>query len=535
MGMPILPVRDEPMEKAESLYKSLVSTENLDGLSNEEALQLIERLTDLSWDLRRDEGLKRAIFLGEELRNRSLDAQQQTLSHYYSANAWAGLAGLIRKGTDAAWDWEQEEIEKEIFHLRSALQLTSHCKLPDERVLQILTNLGNLMSNIGRFVEAHEYWDRALSIRPSFGMARGNRGYGLTSYAFSLYDKGHTGLFLKHAHTDLKKALSEPLEEDARSAFEKCVAQIEAMADSKFLTRETDLQAFSLGASRAEKEYRKWCLEKRLFLNPLNDLGPYPIAAQDILTTPGIVVKIGEGPYYPGFFNQMKQEFVSARFLYYEGATAKLPHFSDSRVFLYNTLDYPSYSLSTEKMKAAYRMIYSLFDKMAFFLNCYLSFSIPERQINFKTFWYADQKKKNALRPDLGKRQNWPLRGLFWLSKDLYEDNDDFKATMEPDARALYEIRNHLEHKYLKLHDYLWHGPSKEYEALSRGLTDTMAYSIYRSEFQEKTLRLIKMARAALIYLSLAIHCEELDRSKKKGHRITVPMYLDKWEDKWKI
>ncbi|MDX5595492.1 LA2681 family HEPN domain-containing protein [Pseudovibrio sp. SPO723] len=40
-------------------------------------------------------------------------------------------------------------------------------------------------------------------------------------------------------------------------------------------------------------------------------------------------------------------------------------HFSDKDVALYNTLDYPSYALAVEKARLAYRMEYSLFDKIA--------------------------------------------------------------------------------------------------------------------------------------------------------------------------
>jgi LA2681-like HEPN/Phasin protein len=49
----------------------------------------------------------------------------------------------------------------------------------------------------------------------------------------------------------------------------------------------------------------------------------------------------------------MKQEFASARWLLYEGITARTTHFSDRQVRLSNTLDYPSYGLAVEKLKAA--------------------------------------------------------------------------------------------------------------------------------------------------------------------------------------
>jgi len=45
-------------------------------------------------------------------------------------------------------------------------------------------------------------------------------------------------------------------------------------------------------------------------------------------------------------YNQLKQEFVSARYLYYEGITSEAVHFSDKKVYLYDTLDAPVYSLA---------------------------------------------------------------------------------------------------------------------------------------------------------------------------------------------
>lgn len=517
-------------------YKSLMSVESLVGLATEAALEHIGLLTDLSLDLRQTEGLERAIRLSEELQKRQLSAGQLATLHYFLANAWANSRLLSRAGRDQVWDWEQEEIEREIIHLRRALQEDGLGELPKERVCQILTNLGNLVDHVGRFVEAVEYWDRALAKLPSFAMARGNRGYGLAHYAFALYDQGHAAVFLKYAHTDLRTALLSALHENARKGFDKCRMRIESVLSAECLNKDVDMHTFSLGVSEGEIRYRQWCLKNRLFLNPLNDLGPYPIAARDIFSTPSIVVDIDAGPYYPGYFNQMKQEFVSARYLYYEGVYAEQPHFSDRDVLLFNTLDYPTYSLATEKVKAAFRMVYSLFDKIAYFLDHYLGLSIPEKKVTFKTFWYEALDKKKGLRPEFQQRQNWPLRGLFWLSKDLFEDKPGFRESIEPDAQELSEIRNHLEHKYLKLHEDLWSGPASDNDEVSLALADTLAFSTYRREFEAKTLRLIKMARAALIYLSLAIHCEEQRRAKERGPGSIVPgMLLDVWEDEWKV
>jgi len=524
------------MENPEETYNSLISVENLIDLTSDDALDHIGLLTDLSLDMRKREGIERTIKLSEELQERQLTAGQLATSYYFLANAWANLRILLRAGNDRSWDWEQNEIEKEIVCLRRALHREGLCKLPDERVSQILTNLGNLMNHVGRFVEAVEYWDKALAKLPSFPMALGNRGLGLTSYAHALYDRGHSSILLKYAHIDLSKALFSSVHEDARKGFDKCRMKIESILSSDFLNKDVDMHTFSLGASEQEIRYRQWCLKNRLFLNPLNDLGPYSIAARDILSTPDIVVGIAEGPYYPGYFNQMKQEYVSARYLYYEGINAEQPHFSDKDVLLYNTLDYPSYSLTVEEMKIAFRMAYSLFDKIAYFLNHYFHLSIPEKRVSFRTFWYESQEKKNGLRKDFQQRQNWAFRGLFWLSKDLYEDKADFRESIEPEAQELNEIRNHLEHKYLKVHEGLWSGPPSKNDKISRAIADTLAFPLYRHDFQEKALRLIKIARAALLYLSLAIHSEERRRAKTKSpESIIIGIPLDIWEDHWKI
>lgn len=497
------------MKNLETIYHSLISLKNLEGLTNDVALRHIGQLTDLSLDLRETGGLEHAIRLSDELQSRHLTPAQVATSHYFLANAWANLRALKRTSSDQ-WDWEQAEMEKEIIHLRLALQ-KGHQGLPDARVCQILTNMGNLLDQTGRFVEAVEYWDEALEKLPSFSMARGNRGVGLITYAQALYDHGHRGIFLKHAHTDLKTALLSELHKDARTPFERSLVWIESVLSSEFIKKKVDLNTYSLGTSEQEVRYRRWCLRNRLFLNPLNDLGPYHIAARDVFTTPSIAVRVGEGPYYLGYFNQMKQEFASARYQYYEGISSKRQHFSDTDVLLYNTLDYPAYSLAIEKVKSAFRTTYSLFDKIAYFLNHYLDLSTP--RTSFRQLWYRKQKKSKGLRSDFQNRMNLPLRGLFWLSKDLYEPS--FQDSIEPDAQEIWQIRNQLEHRYLKIHGDPWTGPFKNNGEIGSPL-DALAFSVHRQEFEAKALKLLKLARAALIYLSSAVNCEEYRRARER-------------------
>jgi len=520
-------------------YAGLMGVTSLLATAPAEALDHLAKLIDLSHDMGEADGLERAISLGEELQSRDdITADEAALLHYFLANAWSDLQHLQRKGKPSAWEWEQEEVEKTILHLRSALRSEGFLALHKIRRCQILTNLGNIFNHIGRCVEAIEYWDRALAIDPQFGMARGNRGYGIIHYAALFEHLCHQVPFLKHAYSDLKAALALELEGGAEQGFSEALNWIESRSPAGGLEDAEEMpHGVSLGTTKGEIRYRTWCLEKRLFLNPLNDLGADAAAAKDTLTTPSIVIPINDGTLHYGFFNQIKQEFVSARYLYYEGISAARPHYSDKQVTLYNTFDYPSYSLAVEKVKAAFRILYSVFDKLAFFLNNYMHLSIPERRVNFRSFWYKSQDKGKGLRDDLRQRENWPLRGLFWLSKDLYEDQLGFRDVIEPDAQELAAVRNHLEHKYLKLHEF---GPPPRFdEDDDEGfapMADTLAYSVGRSEFEAKTMKLMKIVRAALIYLSLTIYTEEKSRARERGDAHVLPSIpADIWSDEFKI
>jgi hypothetical protein len=226
-------------------------------------------------------------------------------------------------------------------------------------------------------------WNRALAINPRFGMALGNRGYGLYRYARSLHDRGHACVFVAFAHNDLTAALAPDAiyegynREDAKAIFAEQKAEIEKAIDVKKIKRSLRLDGDKLGRSRQERRYRRWTLDEVLFLNPLNDLGTYKIAARDVFSLPDFTTPLGEPPTLVGLFNQIKQEFVSARWLLFEGLNAQTTHFSDRDALLYNTLDYPSYALAIEKVKAAFRVADFLFDKIAFFLNNYAKLNVP--------------------------------------------------------------------------------------------------------------------------------------------------------------
>jgi tetratricopeptide (TPR) repeat protein len=521
------------MESQPFDLEAVLKLTTLADRSPADAIDFVGTIVDAAADAKREDVLRQLASLANTIVRRSASEANRTQHDYYLANLWSHLKRMACPHPGGGWEWEQNELEQEIISSRRAVRSPGFKDVPETRKYQILTNLANCYDTTGRFVEAIDLWDDVLAMEPRFGMARGNRAIGLLSYGRALYDQGHAFVMAREAWRELEPSALLGLEPGVGLYFANKRAEIQATIPAGVLNKVVDFDGFSLGAMEAEVKYRRWCLAHRLFLNPLNDIGPFPIAAQDVLTSPSIVAPIREGPRFHGFFNQIKQEFCSARWFAYEAMLASEPHFADTHVLLYNTLDYPRYSIAAEKLKLAYRALYSLFDKIAFFLNAYLGLGISDCNVSFRGIWYTGQQKKRGIRPEFKDRENWPMRGLYWLGKDLYEKGQDFRSVIDPDAQRLSEIRNHLEHKYLKLHLELWAGPAAS--GSSGFLIDDLAESVSYADFEAMTMRLLSLVRAAIIYLSLGVHREERMRAASRPvGTITPPMVLDIWEDEWK-
>ena len=145
--------------------------------------------------------------------------------------------------------------------------------------------------------------------------------------------------------------------------------------------------------------------------------------------------------------------------------------------------------------------VIAVHDKIAGFLNIYLKLGIDPGNVTIRRVWH-DRK---ALRQQFEQRPNWHLRGLYWLSRDVADDHDaDSEVALEPDSRQLKQLRHALEHRSLVLREMD--------EKDDMGAVQTLALGL----FETKTLKLLKLVRAALIHLALAVHAEEQDRSKQE-------------------
>ena len=443
------------------------------------------------------------------------DNADNAILRYFEANCYSALQTI--RNTDGEYSWDQDYSVSTILALRQAVLESQFGKLDPIYQCKILTNLGNITNSLGRFINAIKYWDSALQIIPNFAMALGNKGVGLTKYGRSLYDQGHEGIFIASAKDVLTKAVSKKalwdsdLQPDVKKIFTQYRNDTIRYLDFIQYDFNFDLNQWPIGNSKNEVKYREWCLNHCLFLSPLNDILKDSAAARDIVHLPDHTYKIGDEPRFVNYYNLLKQEYVTTRYIVYEAINYDIKHLSDNDVLLFDGFDGVQFGYRREQLKTGYRLAYSLFDKIALFLNDYFSVGLKSKSVDFRRIWGKEKNDKLKLYSCFSNSRNWPLRGLYYLSKDLF--SEEFIDSSLPDSRELAELRNCAEHRFLSL---------QEYEASTQNM-DNLFY-ITASEFEEKVLRILSMAREALIYLSLAMHYEEtLHKENTSTRKLSVP------------
>lgn len=426
---------------------------------------------------------------------------------YYQSNALGGIASANHRHADYAWSWNQTERVRCVLLLRCALKEPAFQALDAVRRYQILTNLANYLNNFGRPIAANEQWLRILDETPNFAMTLANRANALYHYALQVYDPGHRLMLFWAARQLFDHALSKEAIWDSSDTPDPALAhtwtimrhQIQDRLSGSGFDEDFDTDQWSLGRSPEEKAYRHWCLRNRLFLNPLSDAFLTTVSARDVLHLPSHRYAVTEAPRFPDYFNLLKQEYVSARYRLYRSTYEPDPHFVMKDVLMLPGAHDQVLGHSTEDLRSAFRSAYAIFDKIGIFLNDYYDVGFKPRDVTFRRIWSQRRGTAFSLHEPFQDRKNWLLRGLYFVSKDLFDPL--FTDTAAPDAKDLAVLRNAAEHRFLSLQH-------------QRQDENTPAHSFVSvQDFERKTLRLLKMAREALIYLSLAMHHEERQRT----------------------
>jgi tetratricopeptide (TPR) repeat protein len=456
----------------------------------------------------------------------------EELQLYYSLGTVHG--DFLHLGADIGVENEYL-LEQQIFYFRKAIDIyDEHQKDVDIiQIPQLYTNLGNTYLTVGKIFEAIALYNNALEIFSKHPIAIGNRGRAYHILGNIVWDPGYQQIYYHSAYNQFSQALKNQLHYPHPQAYELYDQDklfLESHFDKSWLDTPLQFDDYDLGEPE-EEAYRLWCLENTLFLNPVNDVLKISATAHDPIHLPSIVRPIEYDSRLHGFYNLIKQEYVSSRYLFYEAIQPKTQeHFSDRQVKILNTLDYAIHSLSDFKMKMAYRALYSLLDKIAFFMNQYFQIGIEEKDVSFRSIWLEEKSGRNGYRyenPILSKTsENLALGGMYWISKDFYEVNN---RVIKPKSRILKDLRDQIEHKYSKTTMFPMVGDDRG----MRG--DQLAFYITDDELQDYTFDLMKTIRSLLLYVVIAVHIEEEKKNKENGDRLTVSIDLPPIEDEWKL
>jgi len=203
--------------------------------------------------------------------------------------------------------------------------------------------------------------------------------------------------------------------------------------------------------------------------------------------------------FHYGIVNQIKQEYVSARYMFYEGIQDKRHvHLADKEV-LQIEIDMDVNSFSDFSIRTAYKTLYSVLDRIAYFANEYFDLRIKIDQVSFRKIWKTQNGEENKLK--ILCKDNCMLNAIYWLSKDIYDEN--YILTTKPTSKEFDTLRNRMEHRYAV-------------SVLGKDTTnDEYLFQVDTIDLYNKTLDLMRLVREAIIYLIFAIHIEETGKKNK--------------------
>ena len=117
------------------------------------------------------------------------------------------------------------------------------------------------------------------------------------------------------------------------------------------------------------------------------------------------------------------------------------------------------------------------------------------------------------------------MSSLYWISKDFFEK---FEDSPNPELKRIKDIRDALEHKYVKINDYIFNDRVEEYG-------DGLALYVSEKEMYDATFMLLKILREAIINLSLCVNIAEEPKREESKDKLIMPISLMDYEDEWKI
>lgn len=481
---------------------------------NQKILQLPINF-DLAYENRDIEEIKRLIEFGRSVED-SIDDSSKILLFYSLGTAFGNIFELRE---DSIFNVESEYIIKQIYFFRKAISISKTIELDSKNIAfiypilcSLYTNYGNLLDACGRKQLAIEMYKKSICINPNFTMASGNLAISLDHYRYFI-DENEQFHFVKEIKCLLESTLSIVDPNRFSVAEEKFLKLYENYSDFD-VSNECTCKNHKYNT--ISQDYRQWCYDNILYLNPLNDLQSNEAQRyDDNIMLPNLMGNSKENPTkYFSMFNQIKQEYIYARYLCFDSLEVDEAHYADENVTLVDCLDYTQYSVRIEGLKTAFKSLYSLLDKVAMLLNDYFSVRVSARTVNFHSIWSRSNVLKKLLTKNIG------LLSIYWITKDF--DNESDSMTANPDSKRLKLIRNYLEHRFTNV--------TLDFYGEEKNSTESMLL-LTEGELRSSTLDLLHLTREVIFSLRNALQINEYQKKELLGDNIVaLPIFLREFD-----
>ena len=426
---------------------------------------------------------------------------------YNLSNGYGEIAAL--KQSTGEHQAMLEAFQKQKQSLQSVL--LERKSIPEELIPNILTNYANLLDHLGRTVEAVDHYYDCLELAPEHAVAMGNCGEAIQRL-FNISPLHNEKLLyeswqLLKAANERESSISQVSGKRARIRCRDRLNNIETYIESQISggceAFKTHITGFVEVHKSRPSELAQRFKQDRLLLTVSPYLSNCTLEHKDDVFFGDIVVPLQEPQQrfndMAHALNHIKEDFATARYLYYQSQSQVPELVEASAMTSYaDTLDYAVFGLRSGFLKSSLRLATDMFDKCAGFLNLYLELGHPEDKVIFSNVWYNKRQYKKGLHENIETllKANHFLAALYDINKDLYS------GTYPAPFRS---IRNDATHKRLVLS---WYGSLDETGSTIHDLSD----------FQEHVRILLRMAKAAVIYLVAVVDVEE---KRRKAERVT--------------
>lgn len=495
-------------------------------------------------------------------------------------------------------EWFSDDLGKSVIFFRKALYAIRKIDfLTDKEVyLQscIETNLGNSLSSQCRAFCCIPLWDSAINCKEN-AMPILSKAENELFIANNIYDPSHITYHYFTASQLIQLGLEhlDKLYPEQRVAYSEngTLMNFQAWFEDKFKIDDfAYFESYKMEfESKEQTSYLTWCGDNKLFINDLNDVSVSEIVYQDIMTLPPIsqlfnsTLSMYEELMYHGNFDELKNDYCYARYLVF--SAKDIPndhtHFFNTTYPHVDDMAYSITNLKASHYKSAFRTLYSLFDKIAHFINRFFDLNSIDldHKISFDSIFRKINDKKWKPHIKLKDSKNYFLHALFYILKDIRDvhDSTPISRWLDPDAKAFSDIRNAIEHRSLKIVDdfgYILSQSDRAYrqshlekieveidtlkakvkelsceinsaknetlqvelEIRKKRLNKELDLALLKvheqkkrsshtvlikvSDFESRLMMLMKLVRNSIMYLSLAIHLEE--KNKPDNDALTI-------------